>query len=332
MKELGQRLKGKILVTARSFRQTEGPHQQLLREAGYSLAESPYDRPLDPAELIPLVSDVVAIILGLDQVTSEVISQAQQLRVISRFGVGVENVDLEAATSHGVVVTNTPSANSVAVAELTMALILALARRITYHERLVKQGQWTRVPGIELSGASLGLIGFGFIGREVAQRAVGFGMRILYHDPVPAPQELLARLGASYCSLEELLSGSDIISLHVPLTDDTHHLIERRALERIKPSAFLINTSRGSLVDEQALYEALAQGKLAGAACDVFSNEPPQDSPLLALDNFIATPHLGAATVQTTLRMGLRAVENVLAVLRGERPADVVNPEAYSRR
>ncbi|MBI3286993.1 MAG: D-glycerate dehydrogenase, partial [Chloroflexi bacterium] len=156
--------------------------------------------------------------------------------------------------------------------------------------------------------------------------------RILYHDPVPAPQELLARLGASYCSLEELLSGSDIISLHVPLTDDTHHLIDWRALERIKPSAFLINTSRGSLVDEQALYEALAQGKLAGAACDVFSNEPPQDSPLLALDNFIATPHLGAATVQTTLRMGLRAVENVLAVLRGERPADVVNPEVYSRR
>lgn len=332
MKELGQRLKGKILVTARSFRQTQGPHQQLLREAGYSLAESPYDRPLDPAELIPLVSDVVAIILGLDQVTSEVISQAQQLRVISRFGVGVENVDLQAATAHGVVVTNTPGANRVAVAELTMALILALARRIPYHDRLVKQGQWRRAPGVELYDATLGLVGFGNIGREVAQRAAAFGMRILYNDPAPAPPELLARLGASYRSLEELLTESDIISLHLPLNQDTRHLIDRRALERMQPSAFLLNTSRGGLVDEQALYEALEQGRLAGAACDVFAKEPPANSPLLALENFIATPHIGSATAATTLRLGLRAAQNAVGVLRGERPADVVNPEVYSLR
>lgn len=323
--------KGKILITARSFRQTPGPHQQLLKDRGYLIVETAHDRPLTPLDLVPLVRDVVGVILGLDQFTAEVIAQAKQLKVISRFGAGVENVDLEAATAHRVVVTNTPGANSVAVAELTMGLILSLVRQIPYHDRLVKHGEWKRLICRELEGATLGLIGFGRVGREVGRRAVGFGMRILYHDPVTPPEDLRASLGAKYMPLEELLSISDIVSLHLPLSEDTRHLISWRELERMKLSAFLINTARGGLMDEQALYDVLAQGRLAGAASDVFSSEPPQDNPLLTLDNFIATPHIGSATKETVLRMGMQAAESALLVLEGKRPTNVVNPEVYTR-
>ena len=322
-------MKEKILVTARSFRQTTGPHQQALIDAGYDLLNSPHDRPLTAPELAALITDVVGAILGLDDVTAEVINQARKLKVISRYGTGVDQVDLAAATARGIVVTTTPGANSVAVAELTLALLLALARHIPRHDRTVKQGEWKRLTGTELSGLQLGLVGLGRIGREVASRASAFGMRIRYHDPVPPPQALLDSLGASSCPLDELLAGSDVVSLHLPLTEDTRQLIDRAALARMKPTAFLINTARGGLVDEQALYEALASGRLAGAAFDTFAQEPPRDNPLLQLDNFIATPHAGSATTQTTRRMGLMAAENALAVLRGERPAHVANPEVY---
>ncbi len=320
----------KIFITPRSFRKIDGPHRQVLIDAGYEIVESPAEGPLEAAELARLVPDVVGVILGLDEFTAEVFDRAGRLKVVSRFGVGVDKVDLKAATAHGVVVTNTPGANTVAVAELTIALILALARRLPYHDRLVREGRWTPVSGFELCGSGLGLIGMGNIGRGVAKRAVGFGARILYHDPVAPPQELLTSLEARYCELDDLLSESDIISLHLPLTDETRNLIDGRALGRMKPTALLINTSRGGLVDEQALVEALMQGRLAGAACDAFAQEPPSDNPLLRLDNFIATPHIGSATRQTSLRMGLMAAENALAVLRSERPTHVVNPEVYS--
>ncbi len=324
-------MKGKILVTSRSFRKTRGPHWQILEANGYQIVESPYDHAVEADVLAPLVQDTVGVILGLDKMTADVINQARQLKVISRYGVGLDNVDLEAATARGIIVTNTPGANSISVAELALALILALARHILYHDQMVKQGGWTPVTGVELEGQTLGLIGLGRIGREVARRAAAFNMRLLYYDPVPPPPELLSKVAAAYRLLETLLSESDIISLHLPLTDDTRNLIDQQALARIKPSAFLINTSRGGLVDEEALYRALVEGKLAGAACDVFSHEPPAGNPLLTLDNFIATPHVGSTTRQAALRMGLMAAENALAVLRGERPANVVNPEVYAR-
>jgi D-3-phosphoglycerate dehydrogenase len=321
----------KILVTARSFRQTEGPHQQILKDAGHEVLNSSQDRPLKAAELAALVGDVAGLILGLDEVTSEVLDEAGSLRVISRYGVGVDNIDLEAATSRGIVVTNTPGANTLAVAELTITLMLALARRIPYHDRIVKQGGWTRISGTEMAGRTLGIVGIGRIGREVAKRALGFGIEILYHDPVPPPQEFLASVPATYRSLQDLVAESDFVSLHCPLTDDTRNLIDRSLLGRFKPSAYLVNTARGGLVNEQALYAALAGGALAGAACDVFTDEPPTDSPLVELDNFIATPHIGSTTVHTALRMGLMASQNALAALRGERPANVVNPEVYEQ-
>lgn len=322
---------GKILITARSFRKTEGPHKQLLRDAGYALVECPNDQPLSATELSEWVDDVDGAILGLDLVDAAVFAAAPRLRVISRFGVGVDAVDVAAATRYGVVVTITPGANSVAVAELALALLLALARSIPYHDRVAKQGKWSRVQGMELAGATLGLVGLGRIGREVAQRAAALGMRVLAYDPLLGPADF-ARLGVQSCDLDTLLAASDAVSLHLPLSEATHNLIDAQALARMKPTAYLVNTARGGLVDEQALYAALARKQLAGAACDVFAKEPPETTGLVALDNFIAAPHIGSATQQTSLRMGLMAAENALAVLRGERPPGVVNPEAYDLR
>lgn len=323
-------MNGKILITARSFRKTEGPHKEILRAAGYELVECPNEHPLAATELAQWIADADAAILGLDTVTEEVFAAAGRLQVISRYGVGVDAVDVNAATRHGVVVTITPGANSVAVAELAIALLMALARSIPYHDRVSKQGNWSRVQGMELSGATLGIVGLGRIGREVAQRAVALGMRVLAYDPFVAPESLAAqRVPVELRSLEDLLAASDAVSLHLPLTNETRNLIDAQALARMKPNAYLINTARGGLVDEQALYEALSQKKLAGAACDVFVKEPPDASGLVALENFIAAPHIGSATHQTTLRMGLMAAENALAVLRGERPDGVVNPEVY---
>ena len=323
-------MEGRILVTARSFRAMPGPHQQMLIDAGLELVNSPHNRPLDAAEMAALVPGVAGVVLGVDEFDAAVFARADSLRVIARFGVGVDNVDLAAATARGVVVTNTPGANSVAVAELTVAFMLALARHLPQHNQVVSSGGLSLITVYVLDGLAFGLIGMGRIGQEVARRAAAFGMRLLYYDPVPPPVEFVQSLQLTYRPLDDLLSESDVISLHLPLTDETRHLIDRDALRRVKPTAFLINTSRGGLVDEAALYEALAGGALAGAACDVFAQEPPTGSPLLGLDNFIATPHVGMTTYQTTQRIGIMAAESVLAVLRGERPAHVVNPEVYT--
>lgn len=321
----------RILITARSFRDHDGPHQQILRDAGLELMWNPLDRPLGAAEIVPLLAEADAAILGLDTVTCQAIERAPRLKVISRFGVGVDKVDVAAATERGVVVTVTPGANSVAVAELTIGLILALARHISHHDRIVRAGGWTRLSGQELQGSTLGLIGFGRIGQEVARRAAAFDMRIIYCDPVAPPDELVAMTGAQARSLAALLAESDVVSLHVPLDDSTDGLIGAAQLACMKSTALLVNTSRGGLVDEAALHAALQAARLAGAAADVFALEPPGDNPLLKLDNFIATPHTGSATLQTTLRMGWMAARNALAVLEGKRPEHVVNPEVYYR-
>jgi D-3-phosphoglycerate dehydrogenase / 2-oxoglutarate reductase len=324
----------KILVTTRSFRKIDGRHKDILREAGYDLIDSPYDRPLTGLELGQLLADsaIVGAILGVDDVTGEALQAASDsLRVISRYGVGVDRVDLLAATGRGIVVTITPGANAVAVAELTLAMVLALARNLTQQDRLARSDDWRVLSGAEITDSTLGLIGLGRIGIEVARRAAGMGMRLIYHDPVPPPPDVAEELKLAYVPLDDLLADSDFVSLHLPLLPETRHLIDRAALERMKPTAYLINTARGGLVDEAALHDALAAGHLAGAAADVFAQEPPQGNPLLKLDNFIATSHIGSATRQTTLRMGLMAAENALAVLRGERPEHVANPEVYEQ-
>lgn len=316
----------KILVTARSFRMTPGRHKELLEESGYQVVESPVDRPLKEAEMVELIGDVDGAILGLDEVTAKVIEAGRKLKVLSRYGVGVDAVDLKAATAAGVVVTNTPATNHIAVAELTLGLMLSVARRIPQHNNIAKAGEWKRVTGTELTGKTLGIIGLGQISREVIKRALAFDMHILVSTGYPDKA-----LKVEYVPLERLLAESDFVSLHCSLTPERVNLIGEAQLRSMKPTSYLINTARGELVDEGALYRALKEGWIAGAASDVFVEEPPRGSPLLELDSFIATPHAGANTKESVLRMGVLAVENALQVLRGERPAYVVNPEVYEK-
>jgi D-3-phosphoglycerate dehydrogenase len=320
----------KVLVTARSFRRQPGEHKRILQEAGCELIETSNTQPLTEAEMIPLVGDADALIIGLDQVTARVIEAGPRLKVVSKYGSGVDHIDLDAATRCGVVVTSTPGANSIAVAELTIGLMLTLARHIAQHAQSVKAGSWKRIVGVELAKKTLGIVGLGQVGQAVAQRARSFEMRIVYND-VRRRRDLEGEGWLSYANRSTLLTDSDIVSLHCPLTAQTYGLIGEDQLRAMKPSSFLINTARGGLVDETALTQALRQGWIAGAASDAFVHEPPRASPLLELDNFIGTPHAGAATREAIERMAVMAARNTIQALRGQRPLHVVNPEVFSR-
>jgi glyoxylate reductase len=262
---------------------------------------------------------------------AQVMKAAQKLRIIARIGVGFDNVDLNAATERGIYVSYTPGVLSDAVAELTIGLMLALSRRLLEAYAFVKSGKWTELTafpfGIDLAGKTVGIIGFGQIGKEVARRAHGLRMTIRYYDVV-RKEDAEQLYGAKYSSLENLLRDSNFVTLHVPLTSRTEKLIGRSELGLMKPIAYLINTSRGKVVDQAALCEALKEGRIAGAALDVYEVEPiPSDEPLLRLDNVILTPHIGSRTVETRTKMALTVAEDVVRVLEGKEPVNLVNRE-----
>ena len=268
-------------------------------------------------------------------IDAEILAAAPRLRVISNFGVGFDNVDLEAATRQGVIVCNTPGVLVAAVADLTIALILSLARRLPESERFVRDGRWapgvSMALGTDLAGKTLGVVGLGRIGRAVALRAQAFGMEVCFHDRFREPAQDVAF--CLYRDLDELLRESDFVTLHVNLVDETKGLIGARELALMQPSAYLINTARGQVVDQAALVEALREGRIAGAALDVLEQEPPPaDDPILHLPNVIVLPHIGSATAETRRAMQELAIDNLLAALRGETPAHVVNPQAASER
>ncbi len=256
------------------------------------------------------------------------------LKVVSNYGVGYDNIDVAAATAYGVPIGNTPDAVTEPTADLTFALLLSAARRITEGERYVQDGLWqawdpTLLLGTRVTGATLGIIGLGRIGQAVARRAQGFNMRLLYSG---RPQPAAVELGAQHVSLDELLAESDFVTVHAPLNDQTYHLISHRELALMKPTAMLINTARGGVVDPTALYEALRDGVIGQAALDVTEPEPiPLDSPLLTLSNCLIVPHIGSATVSARIHMGQQASENVIAGLLGQRLPNCVNPEVYER-
>ncbi len=260
------------------------------------------------------------------KVTADLIAAAPRLRVIGRAGVGVDNIDLEAATERGIVVVNVADGNTVAVAEHVFALLLALVRRLVPAAASLRQGRWerNRFVGEELRGKVMGLVGFGRIGQEVAQRARAFGMAVLAYDPyVPAAR--IRQLGAEPAALDDLLARADVVSVHTPLTPATRNLIDAGALARMRPGAYLIHTARGGIVDEQALYQALAEGRLAGAGLDVFATEPPGESPLLELPNVVATPHLGGSTREAQAYNARAIAEQVLRALQGQPVRGAVN-------
>lgn len=273
-------------------------------------------------ELLRIIGDYEALIVrGRTKVTAQVFEAGRRLRVVGRAGVGVDNIDLQAAKGHGVCVVNTPASTTLAVAELTMALILSLARETPRADAAMKQGLWLKkeLIGFELSGKTLGVIGVGAIGAAVARRAAAFEMKILGYDPLLSAEQIAQR-GAQPVSLAELYQQSDIITIHVPLTPETRGMIDQRSFEQMKPGVRLICTARGGIIDETALLAALETGKAAGAGLDVFAQEPPGKSALASHPKVIATPHIGAQTAEAQARAAVDIAHEVLAVLQGGTP------------
>lgn len=321
----------RVLVTATSFGKVSDRAKRMLEEAGCELVYNPYGRPFTEAELMEAVRGIDGIIAGVDPFSEAVLARADRLRVIARRGVGIDGIDLAAATARGIAVTNTPGANSTAVADLVLAVMLAISRSLVPAVTALQEGRWFRPLGREMGGRTLGLLGLGRIGREVARRARGFGMRILAHDP-NWPEKEAAELGVERASQAEVLAQADYVSLHLPLTPETEGLIGEAELRSMRPTAYLINTARGELVREEALVRALQEGWIAGAAIDVFRREPPFGSPLLNLPNVLPTPHLASQTEEAVEAMDMGAAENLLAVLAGRRPPNLVNPAVWSDR
>lgn len=308
----------KILVTPTSLgADSTLEAMRVLRNFADELVFNPYGRPLTSEELIPLLQDCDGYLAGLDQVTAEALQRAERLKVVSRYGVGYDRVDLDAARRCGIVVTNTPGANSRAVAELAFGLILALARKIPSLNEETQKGAWLRSTGCELYGKTLGIVGLGAVGRLTAEFGRGFGMRVMAYDPY---------VDLSYCeahniragSFDELIQSSDVISLHIPRTPETYHIINQDSLRKMKMGAILVNTARGGLIDEAAAVDALDEGRLSGIGMDAFEEEPPVNSPLFRHPNVVMTPHTGAHTKEAVEKMAMLSVENLIKVLRGE--------------
>ena len=286
-------------------------------------------------EALPRAAGIISLLTA--RVDESILSRAPNLHVVSNMAVGVDNIDIPACMRRGIPVGNTPGAMTDATADLTMALLLAAARRLPESSRDAREGRWqtwspTGWLGADLRGATLGIIGLGKIGRAVAERARGFGLRLVYWEPAPSPENE-AQTGARYVSFEELLSTSDFVTFHCPLNESTHDLINESALRKMKPTAILVNASRGPIVNTDALVRALSEGWIASAALDVTDPEPlPPSHPLFSMPNCFIAPHIGSATHGTRKQMAEMACENLLAGLEGKRLPNCVNPEVYKNR
>ncbi len=326
-------MKPSVLITKRVYPEAV----ELLRER-YEVDYEATDDGLSAEQLVKRLRGKQAVMSQLtDKFNREVIARLEGLKIIANVAVGYDNVDVAAATEAGILVSNTPDVLTDSTADLAFALLLATARRIVEGHAFVHSGRWKKwaidlMVGLDVHHKTLGIIGFGRIGQAVGRRARGFSMRVLYHDAVRAPAEVERELGAEAADFETLLAESDFVSLHVPLTASTRHLIGPGELRRMKRTAILVNTSRGPVVDEAALAEALHQGVIAGAGLDVFEREPEVHPGLLNLPQAVLAPHIGSATIETRRKMCLMAAENVLAAIEGRRPPNLVNPELWERR
>lgn len=280
-------------------------------------------------DAVELADAAALVCLLLDRIDAAVLDRAPALRVIANCAVGIDNVDLAAATARNVVVTNTPDVLTYATAELTFALMLAAARRLEEAHQLVRSRTWSgwaldQLLGIQLAGKQLGILGFGRIGQAVARRALGFEMRVVYADP-----RVKEVVPARRVSIDELFATSDVVSLHCPLNAETHHVVNARRLDLMKPTAILVNTARGGCVNEPALIEALEAGRIFGAALDVYEREPALDPHLLECPRLTLAPHIGSATTEARTQMAQLCADAVIAVLSGRRPPNLVNPEVW---
>ncbi|HZR01010.1 MAG TPA: phosphoglycerate dehydrogenase [Chloroflexota bacterium] len=319
--------KPRVLVTSWLV-QEDDPALQVLRDAGCEVVMGRSPRPRTVEDMVQAIKGIDGVVAGSDNYSAPVIEAADRLKTIVRVGVGYDTVDLAAATAKGIQVGTTPGTNHHAVADYAFGLMLALARRIVRHHNSTVAGKWQREPGPDVYGKTLGIVGTGAIGKGVARRARGFSMTVLAHDVVK--DEGLARaLPFQYVELDELLRESDYVTLHAPLLPSTRNLINAERLRLMKPTAFLINTARGELVDLDALTDVLRAGRLAGAALDVFPKEPPGDHPILHLENVIVSPHVAGGSTEANLAAARMACESVVSVLKGGRVAYCVNPDVF---
>lgn len=315
-----------VLVTDYTWDNTDA-EAEVLAQAG---AELVLAKTGDPDELASLVVDADAILTCFKQVPADVIRAGQRLQVVGRYGIGVDNIDVAEATRLGILVTNVPAYCLDEVAEHALGLLLGLARNIPAYNASVRDGKWDLKAGrplFRVAGQTLGVMGFGKIGQTLAAKASGFGVKVLAYDPFMDAERIRSR-GVEPSDLDDLLARSDLVSLHVPLTDATRHLINESRLRSMKPTAFLVNTSRGGIIDLDALARALREGWIAGAGLDVFEPERlPRDHPLLALPNLVATPHVAFYSEESVLELERKAARNVADVLLGRLPESVVNRE-----
>jgi glyoxylate reductase len=318
-----------------------------LPERGMKIIKERFDAEVWPeygpppkTEIIRKARDVDALVTLLsDKIDAKVFDAAPKLKIVAQMAVGFDNIDVAEATRRGIYVTNTPGVLTETTADFAWALLMAVARRVVEADKYVRSGQWkvswhpSMLLGRDVYGATLGIVGVGRIGTAVARRAKGFNMKILYYDVVPMPPEIEKELGAKRVDLDTLLRESDFVSIHVPLIKETYHLINEEKLKLMKKTAYLINNSRGPVVDEKALYKALKEGWIAGAALDVFEQEPtPLDNPLLKLDNVVVAPHISSASYETRSRMAEMVAENLIAFFDGKTPPNLVNPDVVKVR
>lgn len=318
--------KKRVLITPSYIDVGTEAHQQLLA-AGIDVIFNPFRGHRTEEEMILLLRGVDGAIVAGDRITASVLAAADRLRVISRTGVGYDSIDVQAATARKIAICTAPGTNSDSVADYTLALILQCSRKMIENYLEMQRGAWVRHEGVDLRDKLLGIVGLGTIGKAVAFRAAAFGMRIAAFAP-HRDEQFADRHSIHYLPLEQLLRESDYVTLHLPLNADTRHLINAQRLAIMKPTAYLINTARGAIVDTDALYQALRQGQIAGAALDVFEEEPLRDSRLQELPNLYLSAHTAGCSVDARRRAVKTATDNLLAVLQGKRPDHVVNPEA----
>lgn len=312
-------MKEKIVIGSRA--RSRAPEMiQLLEEKGYELVLNPFDRTMTEEELAERIQGASGMVAGSDKVTKRVLEAgAPTLKVVAKQGVGYNTIDVEAAKQLGIAVTITPGANSRSVADLTIGLMLAAARNIPAMDRAIRKGEWYRHTGVELGNKVLGIVGMGHIGGEVAKRAYSFGMKIVAYDVYPR-QEFIDKYGVSYVDLDELFRTADFVSLHAPAIASTLGMVNAGRLRTMKKNAFIINAARGELIVETDLCEALQNHTIAGAALDVYAQEPPKHSPLLDLENITFTAHAGAYTHEAIVGAGVMAAEEIIRVLSGQKP------------
>ena len=307
----------KVLVTSRSFGNISNEPYEILREAGLEVTKTGLD--FDQAEFESTIGDYDALVIGAHPFPPEVLERCDKLQIICKHGVGLDNIPLEKAKEMGVAVCNAPGTNSNAVADLAFGMMLDLARKISLADKKVHQGEWKTVIGVDVCNKVLGLLGFGAIAKNVARRAKGFGMKVLAYDPYVKclPEEFESYV--TLCECDEVIKNADFVSLHLPLNEETRDMIAAKELSEIKKGAFLVNTSRGGIVNEKDLYEAVKSGHLGGTAMDVSVVEPmAADNPLRELDNVIITPHIGMYSIEALGAVSVLCAQNVAAKLTGK--------------